>query len=60
MEQCQGSWEAYFSSTQVVKDDQAISAKDKYINMPLLYLFRNAIEELKGFHSAEDLGKIGV
>ena len=58
MEQCQGSWEAYFSSAQVVKDDQAISATD--INMTLLYLFRKATEELKGIHSAEDLGKIGV
>ena len=56
MEQCQGSWEAYFSSTQVVKDDQAISAKDKYIHMPLLYLFRKATKEFNAFHSAEDLG----
>jgi hypothetical protein len=31
-----------------------------YINMTLLYLFRKATEELKGFHSAEVLGKIGV
>ena len=60
MEQCQGSWEAYLSSNQVVKDDQAISATDKYINMSLLYLFRKATKELKGFHSAEDMGELRV
>jgi hypothetical protein len=31
-----------------------------YINMPLLYLFRKATEELKGYHSAEDLSNIFV
>jgi hypothetical protein len=60
MEQCQGSWEACFSSTQIVKDDQAISAMVKYINITLLYLFRKATKEFNAFHSAEDLGKIGV
>jgi hypothetical protein len=32
---------------------------DKYINMAMLYLFRKASEELKGFPSAEVLKKIG-
>ena len=35
---------AHFSSTQVVNDDQAIFARDKYINMTLLYLFWKATE----------------
>ena len=51
---------AWFSSTRVVNDEQAIFPTDKYINMTLMYLFRKATEELKGFHSAEVLGKIGI
>jgi hypothetical protein len=50
---------ARFSRTQVAHDDQATVNTDKYINMTLLYLFRKATEELKGFHSAEVLKKIG-
>ena len=50
---------AHFSRTQVVNDEQATFATDKYINM-LLYLFRKATEELMGNHSAKVLKKIGV
>ena len=48
-----------FSNTQVATDDQATMITDKYINMAMLYLFRKATEELKGFHSNEVLKKIG-
>ena len=45
--------------TQAVPADQFTTA-DKYINMALLYLYRKATVELKAFHSAEALAKIGV
>ena len=48
-----------FSITQVANDDQATVNMDKYMNMTMLYLFRKATEELKGFHSAEVVKKIG-
>jgi hypothetical protein len=48
-----------YESTQAVPADQFTTA-DKYINMALLYLYRKATVELKAFHSAEALAKIGV
>ena len=48
-----------FSNTQVATDDHATVHTNKYLNMAMLYLFRKATEELKGFHSAEVLKKVG-
>ena len=48
-----------FSDTPVATEDRATVHTDNYLNMAMLYLFRKATEELKGFHSAEALKKIG-
>ena len=48
-----------FENTQVVPKWYQ-EARDKFVNMALLYLFRKATVELKAFHNAGTLAKIGV
>ena len=43
----------------MITDDRATVHTNTYLNMAILYLFRKAIEELKGFHSTQVLKKIG-
>jgi hypothetical protein len=55
-----GEGRGWFASTQVVTDGQAVSSTDKFVNMALLYRFRKAMEEVKGFHSSDVVSRIGV
>ena len=43
----------------MITDDRTTVHTNTYLNMAILYLFRKAIEELKGFHSTQVLKKIG-